>query len=215
VAQMRRAVPLQDGIRRLGGEGVTQWLELGPEGVLTALARECVDEEGALFAAALRAGRSEVETFAGFLGRAHAAGAAVDWRAFYAGSGARPVELPTYAFQRQRYWVTPGTGASDPGATGLDRLEHPLLAAAVQLGDRDEEGRREIAIYSRSGAEREPARHARGMLAPEAERVTAWPAEWPPEGAEPLPVDELYARLGDLGYDYGPVFQGLRAAWRD
>jgi acyl carrier protein len=37
---------------------------------------------------------------------------------------------------------------------------------------------------------------------------------WPPEGAEPVPVEALYERLAGLGYLYGPMFQGLRAAWR-
>jgi acyl carrier protein len=37
---------------------------------------------------------------------------------------------------------------------------------------------------------------------------------WPPPGAQAVPVDRLYDRLGELGFDYGPVFQGVRAAWR-
>ena len=40
-------------------------------------------------------------------------------------------------------------------------------------------------------------------------------AAWPPVGAQQIPVDGLYARLADAGYDFGPLFQGLRAAWRD
>ncbi|WP_031080827.1 polyketide synthase dehydratase domain-containing protein, partial [Streptomyces sp. NRRL S-118] len=78
------------------------------------------------------------ETFAGFLGRAHTAGAGVDWNAFYAGTGARRVDLPTYAFQRENYWLMPSAQGGDVTAAGLDRVEHPLMAAAVQLGDRDE-----------------------------------------------------------------------------
>ncbi|WP_398878585.1 polyketide synthase dehydratase domain-containing protein, partial [Streptomyces prunicolor] len=38
---------------------------------------------------------------------------------------------------------------------------------------------------------------------------------WPPEGAVAVPVDGLYERLAEAGYEYGPVFQGLRSAWRD
>ncbi|KJS52182.1 hypothetical protein VM98_33035, partial [Streptomyces rubellomurinus subsp. indigoferus] len=68
----------------------------------------------------------------------HTAGTAVDWTAFYAGTGAQVVDLPTYAFQRERYWLTPGTAAGDVTAAGLVGIEHPLLAAAVQVGDRDE-----------------------------------------------------------------------------
>ena len=65
-------------------------------------------------------------------------GVGVDWAAFYAGRGAQRVELPTYAFQRERYWVCPGSGAGDVAAAGLGRLGHPVLAAVVRVGDRDE-----------------------------------------------------------------------------
>ncbi|WP_345328571.1 type I polyketide synthase, partial [Kitasatospora aburaviensis] len=105
-------------------------------------------------------------------------------------------------------------------------LEAPLalsddaaLQIQVTVGPADEDGRREVAIYTRpengDDDEREAVCHARGLLGPDAEPDQAWPAEWPPTGAEPLPVDTLYAGLADLGYDYGPVFQGVRAAWRD
>ncbi|MGV5039345.1 polyketide synthase dehydratase domain-containing protein, partial [Streptomyces sp. NRAIS4] len=90
------------------------------------------------FVPALRAKLGEAESFAGFLGRAHTAGVAVDWNVFYAGTGAKRVDLPTYAFQRERYWLMPTAQAGDVAAAGLDRIEHPVLAAAVQVGDRDE-----------------------------------------------------------------------------
>ncbi|MDT3400711.1 polyketide synthase dehydratase domain-containing protein, partial [Streptomyces sp. B1866] len=299
VRHVRRAVRFADGVRTLQGLGVRRFLELGPDGVLTAMARQSLedlaDETEVVFAAALRARKPEVETFAGFLGRVFLAGVGVDWSVFYAGTGARRVALPTYAFQRERYWLAPTSGTGDATAAGLGRMDHPMLAAAVSVGDRDEwvftgrlstdshpwaaehvllgtmvvpgtglvelalaagrrtaspvldelvleapllledgavrqlqvtvgqaddDGRREVAIYSRpeTGAEdgeRDVTCHARGVLAAAAEPAAPWPAVWPPEDAEPLPVDALYAHLTDLGYDYGPVFQGVRAAWRD
>ncbi|MGV4989232.1 polyketide synthase dehydratase domain-containing protein, partial [Streptomyces sp. NRAIS4] len=87
---------------------------------------------------ALRAKLGEAESFAGFLGRAHTAGVAVDWNVFFAGTGAKRVDLPTYAFQRENYWLPRKTGLGDPSAVGMDRMRHPVLAAAVQVGDRDE-----------------------------------------------------------------------------
>ncbi|WP_187645352.1 hypothetical protein, partial [Streptomyces sp. TRM49041] len=72
------------------------------------------------------------------LGQAHTAGVGVDWEAVFAGTGVRRVDLPTYAFQREKYWLMPSVQGGDVAAAGLDRVEHPVLAAAVQMGDRDE-----------------------------------------------------------------------------
>ncbi|MFE0427581.1 acyltransferase domain-containing protein, partial [Streptomyces sp. NPDC058953] len=139
VRHVRRAVRFHDGVRTLYGLGVRRFLELGPDAVLTAMARQCLDgEAGTVFLPTLRAKRSETRTFATFLGRAHLAGASVDWPAYF--TGTRRVELPTYAFQRARYWLAPAgaSGAGDVAAAGLGRVEHPLLVGATRFGDRDE-----------------------------------------------------------------------------
>ncbi|MGV4989206.1 SDR family NAD(P)-dependent oxidoreductase, partial [Streptomyces sp. NRAIS4] len=77
-------------------------------------------------------------TFAGFLGRAHTTGVAVDWNVFYAGTGAKRVDLPTYAFQRERYWLTLGGAPGDVSVAGLIAVDHPVLAGRALIGDRDE-----------------------------------------------------------------------------
>ncbi|MFI0899301.1 SDR family NAD(P)-dependent oxidoreductase [Streptomyces sp. NPDC020983] len=86
------------------------------------------------------------------------------------------------------------------------------------VGAADEEGRRTVALYS-TDSPSAPAdagasvRHATGVLSPAAPQP---PAEWtwPPVGATPVPLDGFYAGLAGRGYDYGPAFRGLRAAWR-
>ncbi|HWI95088.1 MAG TPA: SDR family NAD(P)-dependent oxidoreductase, partial [Solirubrobacterales bacterium] len=79
-----------------------------------------------------------------------------------------------------------------------------------------EGGRREISIHSRpEGSEAEWATNASGALSADAPPAVAAMAQWPPPGAEPLEVEFLYDRLAEAGFDYGPAFQGVRAAWRD
>ncbi|MDB1090450.1 acyltransferase domain-containing protein, partial [Streptomyces sp. ACA25] len=100
VRQVRRPVRFADAVRTLRERDVTQLLELGPDGVLTALAESGV--------AALRRGRPERETLLAALARLHAAGVRVDWRPLLAGAGRVP--LPGYAFDHRRYWPAVRTG---------------------------------------------------------------------------------------------------------
>ncbi|MFJ4781690.1 type I polyketide synthase, partial [Streptomyces sp. NPDC088762] len=62
-------------------------------------------------------------------------GVPVDWTAYYEGSGARRVDLPTYAFQRESYWLVPVADRADVNSAGLTSAGHPLLGAAVELAD--------------------------------------------------------------------------------
>ncbi|MDQ0841396.1 type I polyketide synthase [Streptomyces sp. V1I6] len=125
VRHVREAVRFLDGIRTLEAVGVTTYIELGPDGVLSALAQDCLTEDGATFAPALRTGRPETETITTALAQAHTHGTPVDWQAYFSGTGARRVDLPTYPFQRKRYWLeeAPGTAAAEPSAGSLGAVD--------------------------------------------------------------------------------------------
>ncbi|MFE9664846.1 SDR family NAD(P)-dependent oxidoreductase [Streptomyces sp. NPDC005955] len=138
---LRNPVGFEPAIRALVDKGTGCFLEMSPHPVLTMAVEQTVADHGQVNRAAvvgsLRRDEGGLERFLLSLGQAHAAGVKVDWAAHFADSGARRVALPTYAFQHKRYWLD-STGFADASAVGLGRVEHPVLAAAVQVGDRDE-----------------------------------------------------------------------------
>ncbi|KJY41015.1 hypothetical protein VR41_14130, partial [Streptomyces sp. NRRL B-1568] len=114
-------------------QGVTTYLELGPDGVLTAMAQDSVPDATVLVPV-LRKNRPEEAAAIAALARVHVSGVSVNWEAVFAGSGALRTDLPTYAFQHQWFW--PAGALSAPGdvrAAGLGSAGHPLLGAAVEL----------------------------------------------------------------------------------
>src|SRR2546423_11007528 len=135
VDHVRRAVRFADRVRWLHEQGVAGFVEIGPDGVLTAMGQETVD---ASFVALQRRDRPQLLAVTEGLAKAHTLGVTVDWRAVFAGSGARRVDLPTYPFQRETYWLDTGGGAGDVTAAGLRAPEHPLLGAVVRVAARDE-----------------------------------------------------------------------------
>ncbi|MEV7028390.1 acyltransferase domain-containing protein, partial [Kitasatospora sp. NPDC093558] len=132
VRHVREAVRFGDGIRTLHAAGGTRFLELGPDGVLTAMAAESLPADAAL-AAVLRKDRPEEPALLEALARLHVRGAGPDWTAVLAGSGGRRVDLPTYAFQRQRYWL-PELQRRDSAAPVADPVEDAFWTA-VESGD--------------------------------------------------------------------------------
>ncbi|MER6807378.1 SDR family NAD(P)-dependent oxidoreductase [Streptomyces sp. NPDC000678] len=213
--------------------------------------------------------------------------------------GAEPAvwwDLPTYPFQRRRYWLERTGHDTGVARFGQDPAGHPLLAAvltapegdtvtltgqlslrdqpwlaehtlsgtvvvpgtafvelAVRAGDEvgcptveeltlqaplvlteretarvqvvvgapDGENRRPLSVYARAEGAPEWTRHAEGLLAAAtdaggfADSGGDAPAEtWPPSGAREVAAEELYTRLATQGFDYGPLFTGLRAAWQ-
>ncbi|MEW9534738.1 type I polyketide synthase, partial [Microbispora sp. NPDC049125] len=290
VSHARRAVRFLDGVRALEAQGVTTFLELGPDGVLSALGQECAE---GTFVPALRGDRPEVPVITTALAHLHTRGVPVDWRTVSERWAGRRVELPTYPFQEEPYWPTLSTAwLGDVTSAGLRPADHPLLGAAVALAGgeglvftgrlsvqshpwlgehvvqgsvlvpgtafvelavraadqagcdvveeltiaaplvlpelggvqiqvavagADESGRRAVSVYSRhedADFDEPWTHHASGTLLPAVRQETFDLAVWPPPEAVPVGVEGLYDALAAAGFAYGPVFSGVRAAWR-
>uniref|UniRef100_UPI000A9D0623 type I polyketide synthase n=1 Tax=Nocardia inohanensis TaxID=209246 RepID=UPI000A9D0623 len=288
-SNLRQTVRLEQTTRLLLEDGHAVFVEVSPHPVLTLGLRETCEHAGGRGAAAvvvgsLRRDQGGLAEFRSAAARVFVAGGAVDWTSVV--PGGRRVDLPTYAFQRQRYWLETDTPGGDIGGFGLDDADHPLLGAVVELpgegwvftgrlsldthpwladhavagvillpgtafvemalraaheagcggvreltlvsplvlpvpgavtvqvrvSSADDAGEHAISITSRGDGGVHVV-HGQGTLA----AVPAVPeslADWPPGDAIEIDVDGLYDRLEDRGYGYGPVFQGVRAAWR-
>ena len=114
VQHVRGAVRFADMVSELQAGGVTRFLELGPDAILTGLVRECATGEDVVAVPSLRRGRSETESVLAGLSTLFAVGAEVEWPALFPAAGAGQTPLPTYAFQHRRYWPdTPATTPAD------------------------------------------------------------------------------------------------------
>ncbi|WJD95173.1 type I polyketide synthase [Streptomyces antimycoticus] len=293
---LRQTVELESTTRTLLDEGHTVFIEVSPHPVLTLPVQQTVEaaESRAVVLGTLRRDEGGPERFLTSAAELHVSGASVDWRKVFEGHGARRVELPTYAFQHERFWLDAPAGMGDVGSVGLGSLGHPLLGAVVSLasgggvllsgrlslathgwladhavhgvmllpgtafvelvvsagdqvgagrveelvleaplvvpekggvhlqvevGEADASGFREVSVFSREEAEGEGAawvRHAHGVVG-SAAPVSGTQFDfgvWPPAGAEPVDVSGEYVRAAENGLEYGPVFQGLKHAWR-
>ncbi|WP_169730386.1 type I polyketide synthase, partial [Amycolatopsis alba] len=268
---LRRPVGFEQAIRALTAEGHDTFVEVSPHPVLTTAIEDIVDgARPTVVTGTLRRDDGDWGRVLASAARLHIRGVPVRWDL---GRGPR-VDLPTYPFQRRRYWLELGdrTATGHPFAeavvglagdgeevvlTGSVSLSaHPWLAdhavsgavvfpgtAWVDLVIRagDEAGRPviedlvieaplvvpdedEAELQVRVGADGtfsayarvtggSWARHVSGSLSADAPAPEGL-GQWPPAGAVPLDVQGFYERQAEAGYEYGPVFQGLRKAWR-
>ncbi|MGC7103121.1 SDR family NAD(P)-dependent oxidoreductase, partial [Amycolatopsis lurida] len=132
---LRQTVEFEQATRTLLTDGYRVFVEVSPHPVVVPGLQETIEDTGIAASATgtLRRDEGGLDRFLLSLGEAHAHGATVDWETFFAGTGARRVDLPTYAFQRQRYWLEPGAAAGDVRGLGLGAAGHPLLGAVVGL----------------------------------------------------------------------------------
>ncbi|MFJ9950941.1 type I polyketide synthase [Kitasatospora sp. NPDC091207] len=295
---LRGQVRFGPAVATLLSEGHTVFVEASAHPVLAQPITEVVEQTGAdaLVVGSLRRDEGGPRRLLTSMAELFVRGVAVDWTGVLpAGAEGAGVELPTYAFDHQHYWLQMARAATDATSLGLAGVDHPLLGAVVEVpetggvlctsrlslrthpwladhavgdvvllpgtglvelavragdevgcgtldelvieaplilpaqggvrvqvtvGGPDESGARPVAVYStREETVGEPwTRHATGVLT-----ATVRPAgsgfdftAWPPPGAERVEIgpEEFYAGLLEHDYVYGPVFRGLRAAWR-
>ena len=150
VRQVRETVRFADCLDTLREAGVTRFLELGPDTTLTSMVTEQVAVDHAdegpdlCLEAALRPGRPEPRSVLDALARLFTAGVDVDWSSLFAGTGARRVPLPAYAFQRDHYWLAspaPVTTFTGDDAELWSVLERGDVEAIVSVLDERTESR--------------------------------------------------------------------------
>ncbi|MFI9382165.1 type I polyketide synthase [Kutzneria sp. NPDC052558] len=286
---LRQTVWFAKTAQALAASGHRYFIESSPHPVLAFGLRETLDDDSVVLGS-LRRDDGGRQRWITSLGEAHALGLKLDWDAVFAGVDARRTELPTYAFQLERFWLELKQSArADVTSAGLRATDHPLLGAAMAVADddrlvftgristrthpwladhavlgtvllpgtafvelalhageqvgcahladlaletpltlpahssvqlqvsvtaADESGNRAVTINSRESEDVPWTRHATGTLTATAPTSTFDLSVWPPAGATPVEFGDIYGRLAETGFGYGPVFQGLRAAWR-
>ncbi|MBK3638791.1 acyltransferase domain-containing protein, partial [Streptomyces sp. MBT97] len=137
VTNLRQEVRFDATVRELLADGFGYFVECSPHPVLTVGMQETFDDVAGAQAVALGTLRREEggpERFLTSAAEGYVRGLAVDWNAVFAGTSARRVDLPTYAFQHQHYWLeSVPAGSGDPAGFGLADAEHPLLGALVRV----------------------------------------------------------------------------------
>jgi polyketide synthase 12 len=128
---VREAVRFADSVGFAQSAGASRFFEVGPSSGLAASIEESLPDSEVLTMSALRKDRPEPATLTNAVAQAFVAGANVDWRAML--GQANFVELPTYAFERRRFWLSNDAVAADAAGLGLEASEHALLGAVVEL----------------------------------------------------------------------------------
>ncbi|WP_425445805.1 SDR family NAD(P)-dependent oxidoreductase [Umezawaea tangerina] len=135
-ANARRPVDFLGAVRDLLGSGHRTFVECSPHPLLVPAVLDTAQDAGedVVAVGSLRRDDGGADRMTRSLAEAHVRGVPVDWAPVFAGTTARRIPLPTYAFQRDRYWLGPATtGPADLAAAGLETSPHPLLGARVEL----------------------------------------------------------------------------------
>ncbi|MBD2111679.1 MULTISPECIES: type I polyketide synthase [Cyanophyceae] len=129
----RQPVRFADAIATLHQAGYTQFLEVGPHPVLSAMGKRCVAHSHHTWLPSLRRGQSDWHTLLTTLGHLYQTGLAIDWANFDCPYQRQWLSLPTYPFQRQRYWIDLALPNRTAAAPVIDSAPEPVPSAAYSL----------------------------------------------------------------------------------
>ncbi|ANB09074.1 hypothetical protein SAM40697_5117 [Streptomyces ambofaciens] len=203
VRHAREAVRFADGVGVVRGLGVGTLVEVGPHGVLTGMAGECLEAgDDVVVVPAMRRGRAEREVFEAALATVFTRDAGLDATALHTGSTGRRIDLPTYPFQRDRYWLDPVRTA----VTGVEPAGSPADARATEQGRSTTAGIRYRVAWQPAVVDRGnpgPAGHVL-LLAPDEDTADS--------GLAPAIARELTVRGAEVHTVAVPVGTGREAA---
>ncbi|AEI67810.1 hybrid non-ribosomal peptide synthetase/type I polyketide synthase [Corallococcus macrosporus] len=131
-SQLRNPVRFARGVETVYRDGVRVFVEVGPKATLLGMAARSLPEGVGTMLPSLRADDGGWRQMLESLAALYVRGVPVDWAAVDAGYPRRKVAVPTYAFQRQRYWEE-GAGLQRPNGRPVSRAEHPLIGERVPL----------------------------------------------------------------------------------
>ncbi|MFC4537107.1 SDR family NAD(P)-dependent oxidoreductase, partial [Sphaerisporangium dianthi] len=137
---LRQTVKLADAVATVLDEGCDVLVEVSPHPVLLPPVQEIIDDRraDAVVLGSLRRDEPEADRFLRSLAKAYVHGADVRWEKFFGPAEGPPVELPTYAFQHERYWLAPPSPAADatgPESAFWDAVDHGDVAALCRTLD--------------------------------------------------------------------------------
>ncbi|MBB4930103.1 acyl transferase domain-containing protein/thioesterase domain-containing protein/acyl carrier protein [Lipingzhangella halophila] len=151
---MRHPVQLDPTVRELSARGHHAFVEVSPHPVLTMAVAETMEDAGVadpVVVGTLRRDEEGWQRFLTSMAEAHVRGVHVGWERVFYGSGAAVVDLPTYPFQRRRYWLEPSTPDGDVSTAGLAPTHHRLLRAVVPVAGTDD-----VLLTGQLSARRDP-----------------------------------------------------------
>ncbi|NER24035.1 MAG: type I polyketide synthase [Symploca sp. SIO1C2] len=152
VRHVRQPVTFAQSMKTLAQEGYEIFVEIGSKAILLGMGRQCLPENVGVWLPSLRPGQEDWQQLLQSLGQLYVQGVAVDWSEFDRDYPRRKVLLPTYPWQRQRYWIEKVTKHHKNEFLSRYHILHPLLGQRLYLAGLEQQIRFESLLGASSPA---------------------------------------------------------------